>query len=36
VFEDAYANLTLGRAPITFPAFVEEERRLMEVIIGER
>jgi hypothetical protein len=35
-FEDAFINLTFGQAPFNFPTLIEEERQLMEDVVGTR
>jgi hypothetical protein len=35
-FEDVFSNLTLSRAPFSFPTLTEEERQFIEVYVGGR
>lgn len=35
-FEDAFVNLTFGQAPFNLPTLIEEERQLMEDVVGTR
>lgn len=35
-FEDAFVNLIFGQAPFNFPTLIEEERQIMEDVVGTR